>query len=53
MIERCLWAESLPRVTVTSSPPPDRTDVAVIGSGYTGLSAARVLARRGAHVTVL
>jgi glycine/D-amino acid oxidase-like deaminating enzyme len=32
---------------------PDRTDVAVVGGGYTGLSAARTLARHGATVTVL
>ncbi|HEV2351597.1 MAG TPA: FAD-binding oxidoreductase [Terriglobia bacterium] len=32
---------------------PERTDVAVIGAGYTGLAAARALARRGATVTVL
>lgn len=32
---------------------PDRVDVAVIGGGYTGLSAARTLAQRGARVAVL
>lgn len=32
---------------------PERLDVAVIGAGYTGLSAARALARRGARVAVL
>jgi glycine/D-amino acid oxidase-like deaminating enzyme len=32
---------------------PTRTDVAIIGAGYTGLAAARALARRGADVTVL
>src|SRR5271169_666031 len=32
---------------------PDRVDVAVIGAGYTGLSAARTLAKRGAKVAVL
>jgi len=32
---------------------PQQVDVAVIGSGYTGLSAARVLAQRGARVAVL
>jgi glycine/D-amino acid oxidase-like deaminating enzyme len=32
---------------------PARTDVAIIGGGYTGLAAARALARRGADVTVL
>ncbi|MFZ0142710.1 MAG: FAD-binding oxidoreductase [Candidatus Sulfotelmatobacter sp.] len=32
---------------------PDRVDVAVIGAGFTGLSAARTLAQRGAKVAVL
>src|SRR5512146_1660988 len=32
---------------------PERVDVAVIGGGFTGLSAARTLARRGAKVAVL
>src|SRR6516164_6752453 len=31
---------------------PEVVDVAVIGSGYTGLSAARTLAKRGARVAV-
>jgi glycine/D-amino acid oxidase-like deaminating enzyme len=33
--------------------PPERTDVAIIGAGYTGLAAARALARHGVDVTVL
>jgi glycine/D-amino acid oxidase-like deaminating enzyme len=32
---------------------PERVDVAVIGAGFTGLSAARALAKRGAKVAVL
>jgi glycine/D-amino acid oxidase-like deaminating enzyme len=32
---------------------PERVDVAVIGAGFTGLSAARTLAKRGAKVAVL
>jgi glycine/D-amino acid oxidase-like deaminating enzyme len=32
---------------------PERVDVAVIGAGFTGLSAARILAKRGATVAVL
>jgi len=36
-----------------AAPPPARTDVAIIGGGYTGLAAARELARRGTDVTVL
>ena len=36
-----------------SRPLPERVDVAVIGAGFTGLSAARTLAKRGARVAVL
>ena len=32
---------------------PEETDVAIIGGGYTGLSAARTLAKGGANVAVL
>lgn len=35
------------------APLPNRVDVAIIGGGYTGLSAARTLARRGVSVAVL
>ena len=37
----------------TITPLPSHVDVAVIGGGYTGLSAARTLAKRGAKVVVL
>jgi glycine/D-amino acid oxidase-like deaminating enzyme len=53
-IDRCLWTDSaapLPRRP--AAPLPPRTDVAVIGGGYTGLAAARALAHRGVDVTVL
>ena len=35
------------------TPLPEKVDVAIIGSGYTGLSAARTLAKRGVKVAVL
>src|SRR6186713_569950 len=35
------------------APLPDKVDVAIIGGGYTGLSAARTLAKQGAKVAVL
>jgi glycine/D-amino acid oxidase-like deaminating enzyme len=45
-------------LTTSSMPPasasfPSRADVAVVGAGFTGLSAARALAKRGATVAVL
>jgi glycine/D-amino acid oxidase-like deaminating enzyme len=39
--------------TDAGRPLPQRVDVAVIGAGFTGLSAARTLAQRGAKVVVL
>ncbi|MGO9086950.1 MAG: NAD(P)/FAD-dependent oxidoreductase [Candidatus Sulfotelmatobacter sp.] len=39
--------------TDASLPLPEVVDVAVIGAGFTGLSAARTLAKRGAKVAVL
>jgi glycine/D-amino acid oxidase-like deaminating enzyme len=36
-----------------SHPIPEAVDVAVLGAGFTGLSAARTLAKRGAKVAVL
>jgi glycine/D-amino acid oxidase-like deaminating enzyme len=36
-----------------ANPLPERVDVAVIGGGYTGLSAALTLAKRGASVAVI
>ena len=39
--------------TDTKMPLPETVDVAVIGAGFTGLSAARTLAKHGAKVAVL
>lgn len=48
------WTDQYPRpVTLPTSPLPDETDVAIIGGGYTGLNAARVIAKEGGNVTIL
>jgi glycine/D-amino acid oxidase-like deaminating enzyme len=53
-IDRCLWTDGVPVGEARESPElPARTDVAIVGGGYTGLAAARALARRGADATVL
>src|SRR5690606_103517 len=46
------WWEGVPEIE-TPEPPPARVDVAIIGSGYCGLSAAIELARSGASVAVV
>jgi glycine/D-amino acid oxidase-like deaminating enzyme len=48
-----LTTAEFPGTKTESRPLPDRVDVAVIGAGFTGLSAARTLAKRGAKVAVL
>ena len=53
MLDRCLWTETSPLPRFPASSLPERTDVAIIGGGYTGLAAARALARRGVDATVL
>ena len=45
MKETPYWWEHAPPTTVETPTVPTRADVAVIGSGYTGLSAALTLAR--------
>ena len=52
--ESVYWRDTAPALPDYSNKPlPDRADVVVIGSGYTGLSAARTLAMHGAKVCVL
>jgi glycine/D-amino acid oxidase-like deaminating enzyme len=46
------WATGTPPAG-PAPPLPDKVDVAVIGGGYTGLSAARRLSKAGASVVVL
>jgi len=48
------WLETVDIPTVQSAPAlAESVDVAIVGGGFTGLSAALVLAKRGVHVTVL
>lgn len=46
------WWEAAPRPDLPEGAVPARTDVAIIGSGITGLNAALVLVRAGRAVTV-
>lgn len=49
-----IWHEGVTfPATHAAHPLPAHTDVAIIGGGYTGLAAARTLARHGIAVTVL
>ncbi len=50
-----LWTEQVPRPDdlPVASELPTQVDVAIVGSGYTGLNAARVLVKSGAAVAVL
>jgi glycine/D-amino acid oxidase-like deaminating enzyme len=48
------WLETVPeRVQGAQGALPEKVDVAIVGGGFCGLSAARVLAKRGASVTLL
>ena len=54
MLKTPLWTDQFPRPNnlATSDNPNSDTDIAIIGSGYTGLCAARILRKNGASVTV-
>src|SRR5712664_2548476 len=52
--EKNYWLETVTTPHVQSARElPDNVDVAVVGAGYCGLSAARTLAKRGVSVAVL
>src|SRR6202051_2247233 len=51
--EHNFWLTTTEMPQPTTSPLPETVDVAIIGAGFTGLSAARTLAQRGATVAVL
>lgn len=53
MKEASYWAETAQWPAIAEHAWPASVDVVTIGGGYTGLSAARELAKRGAKVAVL
>src|SRR5271154_2098083 len=51
--EHNYWLTTAEFPKIEARPLADRVDVAVVGAGFTGLSAARTLAKRGAKVAVV
>src|ERR1700685_2760271 len=51
--EQPFWADTLQMPAGSVQPLPEKVDVAVVGAGFTGLSAARTLAQRRVRVAVL
>jgi len=47
------WWEAAPRPATPDRAPPRQADIVIVGSGYTGLSAALVAARAGRDTLVL
>jgi len=50
---RPYWWEAAPRQETPRTTPPQQADVVIVGSGFTGLSAALTLLRHGRSVVVL
>ena len=51
--QKTFWLDTVSMPVPEKRPLPERVDVAVIGAGFTGLSGARTLAKRGVKVIVL
>ncbi len=47
------WKEDAPKPDLPMSPLPEQADVVIVGGGYTGLAAARTLAKVGTKAVVL
>src|SRR5258707_5865460 len=47
------WLTTVEMPQIEARPLPEKVDVAILGAGFTGLSAARTLAKLGARVVVL
>jgi len=50
--ERIFWHDTVEMPPACSEPLPQAVDVAILGSGFTGLAAARMLAKQGTRVAV-
>jgi len=53
MMANNYWSTTVTMPGASADELPETEDVAVVGAGFTGLSAARILAQRGAKVAVL
>jgi glycine/D-amino acid oxidase-like deaminating enzyme len=51
--ETNFWLTTVEQPVFPETPLPEKVDIAVVGGGFSGLSAARTLARGGASVAVL
>jgi glycine/D-amino acid oxidase-like deaminating enzyme len=51
--DRNYWLDTATMPSGTAGDLPERADVVIVGAGFTGLSAARTLAARGAKIAVL